>query len=229
MAQSSRPLAVYLEIGARRVFAGSVDWPGWCRLGRDEASALQALLDSAPRFARAVRSARLGFSAPASASALTVIERLEGNATTDFGAPNVALSGDAEPIGEAELERMQALLRAYWRAFDMVARRASGKALRTGPRGGGRDLDHIIGHLLDSDRAYLGRLAWKLDPDGQGDRRAEVALTRNAILTALVAAARGELPRRGPRGGELWAPRTFVRRVGWHTLDHAWEIEDRIV
>ncbi len=27
----------------------------------------------------------------------------------------------------------------------------------------------------------------------------------------------------------LWTARSFVRRVAWHTLDHTWEIEDRIL
>ena len=35
-------LNVYLEIGSRRTFAAALDWPGWCRMGRDEAAALQA-------------------------------------------------------------------------------------------------------------------------------------------------------------------------------------------
>jgi hypothetical protein len=55
---------VYLEVGAKRVFACGVDWPGWCRSGRDETTALQALLDSGPRYAAVVRSSRLGFEAP---------------------------------------------------------------------------------------------------------------------------------------------------------------------
>ncbi len=40
---------IYLEIGKKHVFAGAVNWPGWCRGGRDESSALQALFDAAPR------------------------------------------------------------------------------------------------------------------------------------------------------------------------------------
>ena len=36
-------------------------------------------------------------------------------------------------------------------------------------------------------------------------------------------------PKSGPRGGKIWSPRFFVRYVAWHTLDHAWEIEDRAI
>jgi hypothetical protein len=49
------------------------------------------------------------------------------------------------------------------------------------------------------------------------------------VLEALAAAAHGQLPTRGPRGGVIWAPRYFVRRVAWHVLDHVWEIEDRCI
>jgi hypothetical protein len=48
-------------------------------------------------------------------------------------------------------------------------------------------------------------------------------------LTSLEAAARGELPRVGPRGGLRWTPRFYVRYSAWHILDHAWEIEDRLL
>jgi hypothetical protein len=34
---------VYPEVGSRRTFAGALDWPGWCRSGRKEELALEAL------------------------------------------------------------------------------------------------------------------------------------------------------------------------------------------
>ena len=83
---------VYLEVGNRRTFAAALEWPGWCRSGRDEAAALQALFAYGPRYARVLRPARLGFQAPKPAAALVVAERLTGNATTDFGAPDLALT-----------------------------------------------------------------------------------------------------------------------------------------
>mgnify|MGYP003380452358 CR=1 FL=1 len=42
MVHLANQISVYLEIGQKRTFAGAVDWPGWCRAGRDEAAALQA-------------------------------------------------------------------------------------------------------------------------------------------------------------------------------------------
>jgi hypothetical protein len=39
MAPSGNTIPVYLEVGKKRVFAGALDWPGWCRGGRDERNA----------------------------------------------------------------------------------------------------------------------------------------------------------------------------------------------
>jgi hypothetical protein len=51
MARSNK-IDVYLEAGQKRTFAGALAWPGWCRNGRDETSALQALFDYGPAGAR---------------------------------------------------------------------------------------------------------------------------------------------------------------------------------
>src|SRR5512144_2334259 len=118
MTRSSNKIDVYLEIGTKRTFAGALDWPGWCRGGRDEASALQALCDYGSRYGHVVRTARLGFQAPAKESAFVVAERLEGNATTDFGAPGIAPANDAKPVDAAELQRFRKLLAACWESFD---------------------------------------------------------------------------------------------------------------
>ncbi len=36
-------LDAWVESGSKRVLAGVVDWPGWCRGGRTEEEALDAL------------------------------------------------------------------------------------------------------------------------------------------------------------------------------------------
>jgi len=227
MTHVSNPIDVYLEIGKKRTFAGALDWPGWCRGGRDAGAALQALCDYGPRYARVLDAAGLGFQAPAEAAAFAVVEQLAGDATTDFGTPGLAPSRDARPVNDAELRRFETLLQACWRAFDAAAQAAIGKELRKGPRGGGRDLERMVRHVLDADAAYLARFGCKVKPGEAADPDQELRRTRQAILDALAAAARGEPPGQGPRGGLRWTPRYFVRRVAWHVLDHAWEIEDR--
>jgi hypothetical protein len=162
-------------------------------------------------------------------SKFTVVERLEGNATTDFGAPGVAPTSDASPLDEVELQRYQALMVACWQAFDAARDAAAGKELRKGPRGGGRELDGVFEHVLGADAGYLSSLGWKVKK-GEGEGPDELLLsTRQSILDALAASARGEVPERGPRGGARWTPRYFVRRSAWHVLDHTWEIEERIL
>jgi hypothetical protein len=232
MARELKKMDVYLEIGKKRTFAGAIDWPGWCRSGRDETSALQALFDYGPRYARVLRNTRLGFKAPDDVSAFIVSERLQGNATTDFGAPDLAPSSDSDPVDSFELRRFQKILKACWRAFAANVAAATGKTLQTGPRGGGRELEGIIQHILGSDAGYLSQAGWKL-LQGKAEDLDELATqlesTRQAILQALTSSARGEIPARGPRGGVRWSPRYFVRRVAWHVLDHAWEIKDRML
>jgi hypothetical protein len=227
MAQGANHIEVYLEIGQTRTFAVALDWPGWCRSGRDEATALQALCDYGPRFARALQTTRLHFRAPSEASALVVVERLTGNATTNFGAPNLALSRDTKPIDPTELQQWQVVLNACWHSFDTAVRAARGQALSKGPRGGGRDVTKIMEHVRDVEASYLTSLGGKLKPSEKAEPSHALAHIRQAILTTLIAAARGEVPARGPRGGVRWTPRYFVRRLAWHELDHAWEIEDR--
>ena len=230
--RTSDQFDAYLEIGKRRTFAGATNWPGWCRSGRDEEAALQALLDYGPRYAHVLRSTSLEFRAPGDLSAFSVVERLEGDATTDYGAPGAIPSADAEGLGDAELRRLQTVLEASWQTFDAAVKAAEGKELRKGPRGGGRDLTAIIQHVVDADAAYLGRLGqkYKTGATAAGEEAAadELDGVRQAILDALVAGARGEIPAKGPRGGVRWPARYFARRVTWHVLDHAWEIEDRI-
>jgi hypothetical protein len=224
----AKTIDVYLEAGQKRTFAGALDWPGWCRSGKDKESALQALFEYGPRYARVVGQAKLGFQIPKDISALVVAERVKGNATTDFGAPGVAPGADSAPVDAGELHAFEKLLKACWRALDKAIVKAEGTSLRTGPRGGGRQVEKIIQHILESDGGYLNAVGWKLKIAAATDAEEQLEQTRQAIVEALRASARGEIPSRGPRGGSRWSARYFVRRVAWHTLDHAWEIEDRL-
>ena len=217
---------VYLEVGNKRVFAAAMDWPGWCRSGRDEDAATEALVAYAPPYAKAIGSAAKGFVTPASASSLRVVERLKGNATTDFGAPSIAPAADDRPLRGADLQRQLRLLRACWAAFDASARKHANGKLRKGPRGGGRELPAIVSHVLDADRAYLSAIGGVSRTTGAPIAK-EMAGLRAAILDSVTARAHGEPPAKPRRSGNLWLPRYFVRRSAWHALDHAWEIQDR--
>jgi hypothetical protein len=221
---------IYLEVGQKKTFAIAVDWPGWCRFGKDEQSAVRTLLDATPRYSKVAKYANLEFSIPESISLINTVARLEGNSTTDFGAPDIQLPNDWDPVEEDELERYVKLLKACWLEFDKAVEKTNGKELLNGPRGGGRDLARIIVHVVEAEEVYLYRLGWKLHStemktiDERKDRvRSEVIRGLRAITSD------DQLPREGPRGGKRWSPRFFVRRLAWHAVDHAWEIEDRII
>jgi hypothetical protein len=221
---------IYLEIGKKRVIAGALEWPGWCRSEKDEVSAVEKLFSYGPRYAMAIESANLDFSPPETLADLHIIEQLEGNAGTDFGVPSLIPSADAAPVSEADLQRFQTLFQAMWRSFDAAVQSAEGKILRLGPRGGGRDLQTIVEHVYGADQSYLLRLGGTLTAEQKKAGPAEGLVDlRQTFLDTLGPAARGELPSVGPRGGKRWGPRFFVRYAAWHLLDHTWEIEDRIL
>jgi len=217
----SQPIEVALEIGRKRTFATALESPGWCRPGTDEDGALEALLAYAPRYQAALEGAVRGFRPPRSVSSFEVADRIRGNAGTDFGAPGAPPKDDSRPASARDLARLERILRACWAAFDRASASAEGIELRKGPRGGGRHLAKIRAHVLESDAAYLGVLGgWAALGTGHDE-------IREAFIEALAARARGELPDVGPRGGKRRSPRFAVRYAAWHSLDHAWEIEDR--
>lgn len=216
----AKKVETYVEIGGKRSFAGAVDWPGWCRSGRTEEAALEALLSYGGRYADAI-GGDLGFKPPDDVTDLRVVERLHGGSTTDFGAPGEAPAADDRPLSEAELKRQIRLLEAAWRALDRAARRATGVELRKGPRGGGRDLDKIVDHVIEAERAYLGQLGSRSPSDASA---AELRKLERKVVRAV---ARGEALDDPRNTRNPWSARYFVRRAAWHALDHAWEIEDR--
>ena len=222
-------IPVYLEVGSKRTFASALDWPGWARSGKGEEAALEALLNYGLRYAGVVRPLRLGFQAPEGLSAFDVVQRLDGDATTDFGAPGGIPPTDVRPMDEAELRRMQSVLRGCWRTFDELVEASEGQTLKPGPRGGGRDLKKIIEHVLGAEQAYLSRLGVKLKLPEGAPLPAQLDQCRQAVQDGLRSAVQGDLPAHGPRGGLHWPARYFVRRAAWHVLDHAWEIEDRLL
>src|SRR5439155_4433744 len=95
-------IPVYIESSRTRTFACAYDWPGWCRSGKDEASALAALGAYAPRYAAVAKQARVAFDAK---PAFRVIERLAGSASTEFGVPGAVAKRDTTRLTADEGKR----------------------------------------------------------------------------------------------------------------------------
>jgi hypothetical protein len=226
----AKSVDVDLERGEKRVFAIAVDWPGWSRSGRSEDEALDALLVYGERYARVAKRASIPFSPPSAVSQVTVGARLKGGGGTDFGVPSVVSAADKRAVAPRDLKRLQSLLEASWATFDEAARKAKGVRLRKGPRGGGRTLTKIIGHVLEAEHAYLGELGARKYQPPSGSVAVQMDTVRLAELAMLAAVVGGEKPVPGPRRTKpFWTPRYFARRSAWHALDHAWEIEDRAI
>ena len=193
---------VYLELGRHSAFAVALDWPGWCRRARHPEGALDELDAYRERYRQVV-------SRPFRPGPFEIIGTLEGNATTDFGAPDVRGPWDEDPLSTRELSRQISLLNDCWTYFDAVVATAPA-ALRRGPRGGGRDRDAVVDHVREAERAYSSRAGQRIV------KRTPWAEQRATLTSALRTSLEGP-----------WPPGYAIRRCAWHVLDHAWEIEDK--
>jgi hypothetical protein len=214
----SRPgtIAVSVEATPKKAFATAVDWPGWSRSGKTEELAVAALADYAPRYAAVAKEAGVPFEP----GDYEVVERTGGGSGTDFGVPSSITDLDHRPVDAKEAERQARLVEAAWTVFARVAAGAPAE-LRKGPRGGGRDRDKMVGHVAESDAYYareVGITGKRPDPT---DTPAIEAM-RAEMLEILRRPSDGS-----PLAERTWTARYAARRIAWHAIDHAWEMEDR--
>lgn len=212
---------VGLEVGPkRRVFAQALGWPGWCRAGRREESAIEALGAYRERYRLALGD--LVADLPSGDVGLSVVERVEGDVTTDFGAPGKVLAFDRLPLGQAGPGRLAAFLDACWSAFDaaLVATPANVRSVKPPV---GRPPDAMRLHIDEAVRyyaAWLARPVPRLDEARLDETEAALrGFFRAAVLALPVGVAFEDGKHPGPYA---------VRRECWHVLDHTWELEDRL-
>jgi hypothetical protein len=207
------------EAGAKKAFAWAIDWPGWARNGKTPELARAALVEYAPRYARVVMTAKLKMP-DVDDDLLDVVDSVAGGSGTDFGVPSAITDADRRRVTAVEAERLAALVEAAWTVFDNVAAGAPA-SLRKGPRGGGRDRDKMIGHVIEADHAYAREMGIRLPEPHFGEGEA-IDAERAAMLELL-----GQPSDGGPLAARKWTQRYAARRIAWHALDHAWEMEDR--
>ena len=192
---------IYLEQGARVVFAVALDWPGWCRSAKSADEAMAALERYRPRYELIVGESvdHLEYE---------LISELAGNSTTDFGAP--AMSGPFDTtFTDADRCRHLDVLDRHWTYFDRVVDESPLELVK-GPRGGGRDRDAVARHAQEAERHYAAKCGARVAP--RTDWPTQRAMVRGALDAGLETA---------------WPVSYAIRRIAWHLSDHAWEIEDR--
>jgi hypothetical protein len=214
-------MRVTLEIGpkGKKVAAVAPDWPGLERGATTGEAAIERLLSYVPRYATVTKLAGME-AAFATTNIVDVVEQYPGTGSTDFWGISFAFSSIDQQVmpGEA-LERELMLMRACWTFFDDVRSRVSAEMQR-GPRGGGRDRDHIVRHTFAAELDWAKKLGVRMP--------LEAMLTGeglNAHRDAYCNAIRG-LHSQGIMA-RTWPLRYLIRHTAYHTLDHAWEMEDK--
>jgi hypothetical protein len=214
-------LRVMLEIGpkGKKVVAVAPDWPGLARGAKTGEAAVDRLLSYLPRYSKVAKLA--GMDAEfAAITAVDVVEHYPGTGSTDFWGISFAFSGiDRQDMSSEDLERELTLMRACWAFFDDVRSRVSAEMQR-GPRGGGRDRDQIVRHTVATEQDWAKKLGV---PTPQGAMPTDEGLKahRDAYCNAIRAFhAQGKLAR-------TWPLRFLIRHTAFHTMDHAWEMEDK--
>ena len=152
-----------------------------------------------------------------------VVEEYVGTGSTDFWGISFAFSGiDQEAMSGEALERELRLMRACWTFFDDVRSRVSAEMQR-GPRGGGRDRDRIVRHVILNEQDWAPRDRPQEDQEDQEAILTEEGLKahREAYCNAI-----RELHSQN-KMARKWPLRYLIRHTAFHTLDHAWEMEDK--
>lgn len=217
----AKHMRVTLELGlkGKRVVAVAADWPGLARGATTEEAALERVRAYAPRYAPVAKLAGLE-AAFATSTGLEVVERYAGTGSTDFWGISFAFSAiDRQAMSGDELGRELTLMQACWAFFDEVRRRVSAE-LQKGPRGGGRDRDQIVRHIFANEQDWAKGLGVHT-PDGALLTDEGLRAHRDAYCHAI-----RDYHAQGRLAGK-WPLRYLIRHTAFHTLDHAWEMEDK--
>jgi hypothetical protein len=213
-----------LEIGptGKKAVAVAPDWPGLERGAKTEEDAIERLLSYVPRYSQVAKLAKMDAEFDAIKN-VKLVEQYPGTGSTDFWGISFAFSSiDKQHMSCEELERELTLMQVCWAFFDNVRRRASAE-MQKGPRGGGRDRDHIVRHTFAAEQDWA-KMIGVLTPD-------DAMLTSKGLKAHRAAYCRAirDYHAQGRLAGKMakWPLRYLIRHTAFHTLDHAWEMEDK--
>jgi hypothetical protein len=206
----------------KRSVAFSLDWPGWSRGAKTPELALETLETYRRRYRPVAGLAGMAREFDA-AGALQIVEDRVGTGSTDFwGISFSPSSTEHGTLSEADLERKLTLLQACWAFFDSVAARVSPE-MRKGPRGGGRDRNRIVRHTIRTESEDFAKQVGLRIPEEAALSPEGLRRHRESYLEAIRAYNAGEVERKM----RSWTLPFLIRHSAFHTLDHAWEMEDK--
>lgn len=217
------PVRVVVERGpkGKKSVAFALDWPGWCRGAKTPEQALDLLESYRTRYRPVADIAGLVADYD-TAGKLTVVEDKVGTGSTDFWGISFSPSDhEPEPMDDADLDRKLAVLQACWTYFDGVAARVSAE-MRKGPRGGGRDRDVIIRHTIRTESEDFAKKVGLRIPERAALTPEGLREHRETYVAAMRAYNAGEGKRM-----RSWNLPFLIRHSAFHTMDHAWEMEDK--
>ena len=216
------PVRTVVERGpkGKRSVAFSLDWQGWSRGAKTPEAAVETLESYRDRYRPVAELAGLAREFDA-AGKLEIVEDRVGTPSTDFWGISFSPSSEEreEPMDEARLERGITILRASWAFFDGVAARVSAE-MRAGPRGGGRDRNRIVRHVIRNESEDFAKQVGIRIPEEAALSPEGLAKHRTDYVAAMRAYNAGEVQRRM----RSWTLPFLIRHSAFHTLDHAWEM-----
>jgi len=214
-------MRVTLEIGpkGKKVVAVAPDWPGLERGAKTGEEAIERLRSYIPRYSQVAKLAEMDAKFDTIKN-FDVVEQYPGTGSTDFWGISFAFSSiDKQGMSGDELERELTLMQACWAFFDDVRSHVSAEMQR-GPRGGGRDRAQIVRHTFANEQDWLKKLG-VITPDEAMLTNEGMNAHREAYCNAIRAFhSQSKMARN-------WPLRYLIRHTAYHTLDHAWEMEDR--
>lgn len=217
-------IRVTLELGpkGKQVVAVAPDWPGLERGAKSGEEAIERLRSYIPRYSRVAKLAEMSAEFDTTNN-VTVVEQYPGTGSTDFWGISFAFSSiDKQGMSDEELERELVLMQACWAFFDDVRRRVSAE-MQKGPRGGGRDRDRIVRHTFAAEQGWA-KMIGVLTPEGAMLTDEGLKAHRDAYCQAI-----RDYHSQGKSAGKVakWPLRFLIRHTAFHTMDHAWEMEDK--
>lgn len=214
-------MKITLEIGpkGKREVAVAPDWPGLARGAKTEEAAIEILTSYFPRYAPVAKLAGMD-AAFADAGPVEVVERYPGTASTDYWGISFGHSSiDRQAMTDVALDRDLTLLRASWEFFDDVRSRVSPE-LQLGPRGGGRDRDQVVRHTFAAELSWAKKMGIRTPLETLATDEGLRAYRNDYCAGIRALHSEGKMAR-------TWPLHFLIRYTAYHSLDHAWEMEDK--